>query len=246
MQEPWAFDAKTLDVLRTYIRLRYRLRPYLYQLFAEHERTGEAILRPLFYDFEDRPQLPLGLIDDQFLVGPHILQAPFVVQNQASRAVVLPGKIKWYDVAEGRWIQGDQKINVTAKPMATPLYIRDGAILPLARLAEDDHAFDGKRVDFHVYLSGNASAKTHYVFDDGHTFAYEKQGKRSAVDILAQRNGTKLILTINVLSTGYGQGDFTFTTERTISSVIINGVRAKRISAQGVPFGAKPGTTWRV
>jgi len=243
-QEPWAFDRKTLDVLRHYIRLRYRFRPYLYQLFAEHERTGEAILRPLFYDFKDSPKLPLGFIDDQFLVGPHILQAPFVEPNQKSRHVVLPGKNNWYDVSEGRWTKGDQKITVAAKPLATPLYIRDGAILPLARLAEGDHAFNGKLVDFHIYLSGDGTARTRYVFDDGHSFAYQKEGKRSEVEIIAQRTGASLAITVNTVNNGYGKGEFTFTTETTIRTVTLKGIRLRRISTQGIAFGARKLTTW--
>ena len=242
-QEPWAFDKKTLDVLRYYIRLRYRLRPYLYQLFAEHERTGDAILRPLFYDFPDTAKLPLGLIDDQFLVGPHILQAPFVQAEQKSREVVLPGRKPWYDVSEGRWIKGNQTITVTAKPLETPLYIRDGSILPLARLAEADHAFNGKLVDFHVYLSGKGAAQTRYVFDDGHSFAYQKGG-RSEVEIIAQRTGSALTIAVHAVSNGYGKGEFTFTTEKQVRTVIINGVRARRIPPQGVPFGARKMTTW--
>jgi alpha-glucosidase len=242
-QEPWAFDAKTLRVLRHYIRLRYRLRPYLYQLFAEHERTGEAILRPLFHDFDDTPRLPLGLIDDQFLVGPHILQAPFVEAEQKSREVVLPGKNKWYDVTEGRWIKGNQEITVTAKLLDTPLYVRDGAILPLARLAEDDHAFDARRIDFHIYLSDNATARTRYVFDDGHSFAYQ-DGKRSEVEITARRSGDKLAITVNVNKNGYGNGEFTFTAEKTIRAVTVNGVRARRVAGQGIAFGAGKVATW--
>jgi alpha-glucosidase len=242
-QEPWAFDPRTLRVIRHYIRLRYRLRPYLYQLFVQHERTGEAILRPLFYDFADSAKLPLGLIDDQFLVGPHILQAPFVQADQKSRQVVLPGKNNWYDVSEGRWIKGNQKITVGAKPLETPLYVRDGAILPLACLAEDDNAFHGERVDFHFYQSGDGLARTRYVFDDGHSFAYRK-GKRSEVEITAQRTGTTLTITLNVIDHGHGRGSFTFTTEKTIRTVTINGVRAQRISSQGVAFGAGKTTTW--
>ena len=243
-QEPWAFDKKTLDVLRYYIRLRYRLRPYLYQLFAEHEQTGEAILRPLFYDFADTAKLPLGLIDDQFLVGPHILQAPFVQADQKSREVVLPGKTIWYDVSEGRWIKGNQKITVAAKPLETPLYIRDGVILPLARIAEADHAFNGKLVDFHIFLSGNGTAQTRYVFDDGHSFAYQQEGKRSEVEIIAQRTAAAMAITVKSINSGYGKGDFTFTTEKTIRTVTLNGIRLRRTSAQGVPFGLAKLTTW--
>jgi len=245
-QEPWAFDKKTLDVLSHYIRLRYRFRPYLYQLFAQHERTGEAILRPLFYDFADTAKLPLGLIDDQFLVGPNILQAPFVEPDQKSRPVVLPGKNNWYDVSEGRWIKGNQKITVKAGMLETPFYIRDGAILPLARLAEGDHAFNSKLVDFHIYLSGNGTARNRYIFDDGLSFAYRKEGKQSEVEIIAKRSGDAMAITVDTVSKGYGKGEFTFTTEKTIRTVTLNGVRLRRIPTQGVTYGPGKLTTWGV
>jgi alpha-glucosidase len=244
-QEPWAFDAPTLDVLRHYIRLRYRLRPYLYQLFAAQEQTGEAILRPLFYDFPNRAGLPLGLIDDQFLVGPHLLQAPFVVQNQKRREVVLPGKAPWFDTAQGAWVAGNRKITVEAKPLETPLYVRDGSILPLARLDPSDHAFRGERTDFHVYLSGNGSCQTRYLFDDGRSFAY-RTGARSEVAIEATRKGGELAIEVRTIHDGYGPGDFTFTTEGAIRGVTIGGMKARRVAAQGIPFGRGRFCTWAV
>lgn len=243
-QEPWAFDKKTLDLLRRYIRLRYRLRPYLYQLFAAQEQTGEAILRPLFYDFADTAALPLNRVDDQFLVGPWILQAPFVEEKQASRSVVLPGVQKWYDISAGRWISGNRKITIRASALETPLYIRNGAILPLARLAPEDAAFRGEQADFHLFLSGNGKASTRYVFDDGTTFAYQK-GKRSEVEISAERKGSKVFIETALVHDGYGPGDFTFTTEAAIRSVRINGVEAIRVPSQGVPFGNGKTVTWK-
>ena len=242
-QEPWAFDKKTLAVLRRFIQLRYRLRPYLYQLFARQELCGEAILRPLFYDFQDTAKLPLGRVDDQFMVGPCVMQAPFLVEKQTCREVVLPGAQKWYDVTEDCWISGGQKITVEAKPNGTPLFIRDGSILPLARLAPHEHLFRGEQVDFQIFLSEKAEASTRYLFDDGKTFAYQS-GKRSEVEVSAQRSGNTLAIRLATLGSGYGKGDFTFTTAGDIKQVTINGIKAKRCRAQGVPLGSGKTTTW--
>jgi alpha-glucosidase len=238
LQEPWAFDRKTLDVLRHYVRLRYRLRTYLYQLFVQHELTGDAILRPLFYNFADTPELPLGLIDDQFLIGPHILQAPFIEPRQTSRCVALPGKNKWYDVNEGRWMPGGQTITVKAKALETPVYVRDGSILPLARIAENENAFDGGRVDFHVYLSDDCTAETSYLFDDGRSFAY-RGGKRSEARISVRRTGTAVAIATDLVKNGFGPGDFTFTTEKAIRTVTVNGLNARRMPPQGINFGSR-------
>ncbi len=243
-QEPWAFDKKTLNVLRHYIQLRYRLRPYLYQLFAAQEESGEAILRPLFYDFKDTPKLPLGLIDDQFLVGPYILQAPFVTEKQARRSVVLPGPVQWFDINSGKWIKGGVKLTVAAQAAATPLYVRDGAILPLARVAPESAEFNGAKADFHVYLAGNGTASTRYRFDDGESFAYQR-GARSEVEITVTRKGGELAIATAEISTGFGPGDFTWSTPGDIKAVSINGVPARKIGAQGIAFGEGKLVTWQ-
>lgn len=242
-QEPWAFDKKTLSVVRSYIRLRYRLRPYLYQLFIEHEITGEAILRPLFYDFPDSLSLPLGHIDDQFMVGSHIMQAPFIIEKQKVREVVLPPGF-WYDVWSSKWIPGEQIISVPANAQQTPLFIREGSILPLARIKLGDHHFDSRRVDFHVFLTDDSRAKTRYLFDDGKSFDY-KSGGRSEVEIAAIRSGSQLALETRNLSEGFGPGDFTFTTPRDIKHVVLNGARLKRCASQGISLGAVGMTTWK-
>lgn len=244
-QEPWAFDKRTVAVLRRYIQLRYRFRPYLYQLFAEHERSGEAILRPLFYNFPDTKALPLGLIDDQFLVGPSIMQAPFVVERQRTREVVLPGNTAWFDAMQGHWMEGGKKISVTADFQDTPLYIRDRTILPLARLKPEDHAFRAESVDFHLFFSGDGIAQSRYIFDDGRTFEY-LHGKRSKVEVTAVREGNTLEIQTVVLEAGFGKGDFTFTTHAGITKVRINGVQATRDISQGIPIGRKPGQTWKL
>ena len=244
-QEPWAFDKKTLGIVSRYIRLRYRLRPYLYQLFVEQERTGEAILRPLFYDFEDSAAMPLGDIDDQFLVGPSVMQAPFVVEGQARRNVVLPGGQRWFASADGCWLDGGQSLEVEAAAADTPLYIRDGSILPLARLEHSSHAFDSSRIDFHIFLSGDGNVSTHYTFDDGISFAY-LEGKRSEVRITATRIGTAIEISVESLSDGYGLGDFTFSTESSIRKITVNGTPASRLPEQGVRLCSRPMRTWAV
>lgn len=244
-QEPWAFDRKTLAVLRRYIQMRYRFRPYLYQLFSEHEISGEAILRPLFYDFSSTEALPLDLIDDQFLVGPSVMQAPFVQENQKTREVVLPGAQPWFDVSRGKWVGSGKSVSVTATLQDTPMFIRDNTLLPLARLAPESHGFQSAQVDFHVFLSGNGMTKTRYVFDNGRTFAYKK-GERSEVEIIATRKYSTVEIEVVSLCDNFGPGDFTFTTYGGIRSLRVNGVAAVCCAEQGIAIGRGKSLTWKV
>lgn len=240
-QEPWAFDGQTNEVLRRYIRLRYRLRPYLYQLFVEHERTGDAILRPLFYDFADTRELPLAFVDDQFMVGPSVMQAPFLEEGQAKRKVVLPGEEAWYDLTQGAWVSG--AINVAADFAATPLFVRNNTILPLARISSSDHIYRGTHTDFHIYIESEGEASICYQVDDAISYDYVR-GAFSEWKIKAHKNKHILEIEIEQTAQEFEKAEFAFTTLPDVRSVKINGKRAKKIRKQGINIGINDVITW--
>ena len=72
-KEPWAFGEEFTRINRETIELRYRFLPYLYSVFRDHERTGEPVMRPLWYEFPNDKQT--YLIDDEYMVGGDILVA---------------------------------------------------------------------------------------------------------------------------------------------------------------------------
>ncbi|MFW6155509.1 MAG: glycoside hydrolase family 31 protein [Planctomycetota bacterium] len=222
-QEPWVFDTDAVAILREYIRLRYRFRPYLYNLFIAHEQTGEAIVRPLFYDFADTPELPLGEVDDQVMVGPHVMHAPGVTPK-SQRDVVLPA-CRWYSVMDNAWINGGRRIRVRPDEAQTPLYIRPGAILPLAAgEIGADNTFEPRTVAFHVFLerTGGSSAETVYVYDDGISFDY-REGARSALAVRAEVTSSSLEITTELLEDGYGNCEASFVLYDTFDAVRLNG-----------------------
>lgn len=203
-QEPWAFGAATTRVIGHFIRLRYKLLPYLYNLFIQHERTGAALLRPLFHDFPDSPQLPLGAIDDQFLAGPALLQAPFLATAVASRAVVLP-PCRWFDAASGRWLAGGRRIVARNAAASTPLFVRDGSLIPMQRGEPRDTEKDLHAIEVHLFLSPSfrGEAVLDYTADDGDTLDY-RRGAETRVRITATRR--RKAIAIACASSGRGAG----------------------------------------
>ncbi len=186
-QEPWAFGGKTEETLRRYIRLRYRLLPYLYSLFVRQEEAGEPILRPLFYDFGGAPEMPLDRVEDQFMVGPHILQAP-VLGKSRERTVLLPGEgLRWFSPSEGVWSPGNAARVFKETSLGTPLFVREGAILPMLRDEPETAEKNLAAVEFHVFLTRDSRvpAEGRYAFDDGETFRYRK-GFRTSFRLAAE------------------------------------------------------------
>ena len=166
-QEPWAFDAQTLAICRKYIRLRYRLIPYLYDCFHTAEATGLPVFRPLVLNFEDdRNTLE---INDQFMVGDWIMVAPIVDQGRVSRDLYLPRGCAWYDFHTGQRLSGGTRILREAPLDTCPIYVREGAVLPLWPVM---NYVGEKPVDtLELRVFGGNGEYDHYQ-DNGEDFAY--------------------------------------------------------------------------
>lgn len=219
-QEPWAYSPEALEIIRHYVRLRYQLMPYIYNLFMDQEETGEAILRPLFYDFSDARELPLGRIDDQFLVGPSILQAPFVHENREDRELVLPIG-RWLDGETGRWLSGGRKVKAVKGRRSTPLFFREAGLIPFQPGKRTDNRHDLNHIGLFccIPLEFEGEARYRYRCDDGIGFGY-RNGLRSDLEVRARVEENVLHLSVRDLSEGYGPVRITpFTADR-FSSVV--------------------------
>lgn len=223
-QEPWAFDEPTLRVVKHYIQLRYALRPYLYNLFIRQEEHGEAILRPLFYEFDDTAALPLGHVDDTFLTGPAILQAPVLSEHERTREVPLPAGPRWFSIMDGKWLDGGRKQKVIVGHLQTPIYLREGSIIPMTPGLPGTNEFNSREVALHVMLKKDspAAACYEYVFDDGLSYDYRK-GKRSKLQITATVRDGHLELKTGYAANGYGKARPSFVLYDAFASVTLDG-----------------------
>jgi alpha-glucosidase len=131
---PW-LHPKVLPIVRDWIRLRYRLMPYLYTLYWRAAQFGEPMLRPLLYEFPDDPRAFDD--NDECLLGPNLLVASVVEPGQSERAVYLPqGPESWVDFWTGAH-HAAGTIVVAPTPLALiPLFVPAGAILPVTDSAD--------------------------------------------------------------------------------------------------------------
>ena len=127
MQEPWRFGTEVTDIFRKYVKLRYALLPYYYDLFRQCEQTGLPPLRPLVLHYEQDPNV--RELNDEFLLGENLLVAPVVEQGARRRMVYLPAG-EWYDFWTGEkhtggWLMREAPLDLC------PIYVKAGTILPL-------------------------------------------------------------------------------------------------------------------
>jgi alpha-D-xyloside xylohydrolase len=127
--EPWSFGEDAYDHITAMIFLRERLRPYIMaQMRAAHE-AGVGALRPLFVDFPSDP--PVWQVDDAFMFGPDLLVAPVATCGARQREVYLPAGSRWTEAWTGQAFAGGEPVIVSAPLGRIPLFLRDGASLPI-------------------------------------------------------------------------------------------------------------------
>jgi alpha-D-xyloside xylohydrolase len=91
--------------------------------------AGMPPMRPLFLEFPKDPEA--WAIADQFLLGPDLLVAPIVEADARSRSVYLPIGAMWTDAWTGEQFSGGASYKVHAPLERIPLFLRDGARLPI-------------------------------------------------------------------------------------------------------------------
>ena len=166
-QEPWLFVEETLAIYRKYVELRYTLLPYFYDLCRECETTGLPIMRPLVLHYEN--DINVRNLNDEFMVGNHLLVAPVVEQGARKRMVYLPDGV-WYDYWTHTEYKGGQYYIVDAPLDVCPIFVKEGTILPKAPAQMYVGEIEDPALILEVYPG--TGSYTHY-YDNGIDFAYQ-------------------------------------------------------------------------
>lgn len=165
-QEPWLFGDEVLSIYRKYVNLRYTLLPYFYDLCRECEQNGLPVIRPLVLHYENDTNV--RNLNDEFLVGEHLLVAPVVEQGARKRMAYLP-EGTWYDYWTHTEYEGNEYYLVDAPLDTCPVFVKAGTILPKAPAQMYVGELDNPPLILEVY-PGSGSYK-HYQ-DNGEDFAY--------------------------------------------------------------------------
>ncbi|MFB8178698.1 TIM-barrel domain-containing protein [Streptomyces sp. NPDC055966] len=128
--EVWSYGEEAGAILERCLRLRERLRPYILKVMREAHEQGLPVLRPLFLEFpEDRTAWS---VDDSYLFGRDLLVAPVLTAGARARTAYLPAGATWTDAWTGTAYAGGTAVTVDAPLDRIPLFLRDGAVLPIA------------------------------------------------------------------------------------------------------------------
>jgi alpha-D-xyloside xylohydrolase len=87
-------------------------------------------MRTLFYEFPADSRS--WDVSDEYLFGPDLLVAPVMDAGMKQRPVYLPDGAQWTNAWTGEVLTGGQTVTVDAPLDLIPLFLRDGANLPIS------------------------------------------------------------------------------------------------------------------
>ena len=180
LREVWNIapaDHPAYKTIVAYDKLRYRLMPYLYSMAGMVHLKDYTMMRGLVMDFNgDEKVLD---IKDQWMFGSALMACPVGEYQKYSRDVYLPKQKGWYDFYTGEYHAGGQTIVADAPYDKIPVFIPEGAILPIGPEMQWSDEKKPELIDLYVY-AGKDGSYTLYE-DEGTNYNYEK-GKYAVID----------------------------------------------------------------
>jgi alpha-glucosidase len=199
-QEPYSFGEDVEEISRKYIKLRYRLMPYLYTWARHSSKTGQPMLRSLIYEYPNvLPSYESRFADTQLFVGPDLMVCPVLKENQTRRSLYLPPGT-WYSFYDKKEYVGNQIIVVDAPLDTVPLFVRENAIIPMRATSRNtvyENLEEPLVFEFFGSDTDGTGTITHpsYVYlDDGISRNYETSEEYGLYQIMNAKTGNlKLI-----------------------------------------------------
>lgn len=149
---PWLFDDEACDVLRTFVKLKCRLMPYLFRQAVAANQEGTPVMRPMFVEFpKDRACEPL---DKQYMMGDSLLVAPIFKADGIVEYYLPQGR--WVNLLDNQIVAGGRWQKEQHDYFHMPLLVRPNTILALGSCdTKTDYDFaDGVELCLSVFDEG--------------------------------------------------------------------------------------------
>lgn len=242
-RKPWDWGEKVLSSARKAMQLKYKLMPYTYSLNRKAFDEGLIMCYGMYFDYPKNPE-SFEYSNEQYMYGSSMLFAPITdaasdgngMEGIASKKVWIP-KGLWYDYFSGEKIQGPTEILVSKSIDEFPLFVKEGAIIPMAEYMDYTGQKPLNKLIIECYQPSKISNSSFRLYeDDGKTLAY-KEDKFRWTDIeynYKAVNGSTIVINEAV-------GDFDGAVTERNYQVIVKGITTKidKISVNGLELSVE-------
>lgn len=151
-KEPWLYNPEFVKAFRESAELKYKLMPYVYAQAKSCTEQGLPMVRALFVEFPNDPGA--WGVEDAYLFGSDIYVAP-LMENTKGRQVYLPGG-NWIDYQTGK-VYSRGWNNIESSKIPCIILVREGAVIPHAKLAQRTDKIDWANITLSVYGKSNVA-----------------------------------------------------------------------------------------
>lgn len=124
--EIWSFGDEAYPILKEFIELREKMRPYTRELMREANTKGHPVMRPMFMEFPE--DVSCWSVGDQYLFGSSLLVAPVMEAGQRARKVYLPTGSTWINIFTKEVFEGGGEVVVDADLRTIPVFWKDSKL----------------------------------------------------------------------------------------------------------------------
>jgi alpha-D-xyloside xylohydrolase len=207
--ELWSYGEEKQKILAKYVKLRYRLLPYIYSLSHRVSMEGYTMMRSLVFDFMEDPKV--HDIKDQFMFGDNFLVCPVTEEGALKRNVYLPKGEQWFNFWTGKIYEGGQIIETDAPIETMPLFIKAGSIIPMGPIIQYSTEKPADPVELRIYSGKDASFTLYEDENDNYNY---KSGKYIKIPIQYTDNN-------KMLKIGPTVGDFPGMLKKRVFNIVL-------------------------
>jgi len=194
----WAYSEPYSGLMRDLYHQRYAMLPYIYTEARRTYDTGVAFLHPLYYEWPEAQEAYSN--KNEYMFGEEMMVDPVVAPGDKITGLVEqsvwipPGE--WIEAETGKHFQGPGTVKRRFSIRQVPVYVRAGAIIPMAppMLYSSQKPLDPLLIKVFPLAEGQSSQYTLYQ-DLGDTREYQ-QGQAAWTTIAAKDTAGEL--TVNI------------------------------------------------
>ena len=164
-REPWKWNQLNLSVIRTYMQLRNKLIPYIYNEGYNYHKYGVPLIQPLYYKYPKIYDEPNYV--NQYFFGSRIMISPIIKKkniemNRVVQRIFIPSGT-WYDYFSGKKFAGNKYYVNFYKDEDYPIFVKEGSIIPMSL---DDTSDLPRNMEIQIFPAENGLYSSYELYED--------------------------------------------------------------------------------
>jgi alpha-glucosidase len=201
----WAYPEPYSELMRALYHERYAMLPYIYTEARRSCDSGLAFLHPLYYEWPESDEAYSNkneyMFGEEMIVDPVVTAGDKITGLVGQSVWIPPGE--WIEAETGKHFRGPLTVRRKFSIRQVPVYVRAGAIVPMApaMLYSSEKPLDPLIVKVYPLADGQNSQYTLYE-DAGDNREYQ-QGQAAWTTISAAEKSGELTINIAPVEGGY-------------------------------------------